>query len=123
MWAIVAWRLPAWRPRTAAWPLVILPLAAFALAVVASPFPRLGVEYLAWGILLVALYLLLVRILATLLRSDAGSASVAGHDVRSGAEQGPQALSLTGQFAAVDDGTTGRETLAFVARRRHRPDA
>ena len=64
-WAFVAWRRPAWRPRTAAWPLAVLPLAALALAVATSRFPRLGLEYLAWGILLAALYLLLVRVFAT----------------------------------------------------------
>ena len=64
----------------------------------------------------------LVRILATLLRADAGAASVAGHDVRREAERVREALSLTGQFAAVDEVLTGRENLALVARLRHLPD-
>ena len=64
----------------------------------------------------------LVRILATLLRQDAGTASVAGHDVRSDARGVREALSLTGQFAAVDEVLTGRENLALVARLRHLPD-
>jgi ABC-2 type transport system ATP-binding protein len=65
----------------------------------------------------------LVRILATLLRADAGSATVAGLDVTEhpGAVRG--ALSLTGQFAAVDEVLTGRENLVLVARLRHLPDA
>lgn len=64
----------------------------------------------------------IVRILATLLRADAGAASVAGHDVRGEAERVRESLSLTGQFAAVDDVLTGRENLALVARLRHLPD-
>ena len=64
-WAIVAWRRPEWRPGSSAWPLVVLPLGAFALAVAASRYPRLGLEYLAYAVLLAALYLLLVRVLAT----------------------------------------------------------
>ncbi|WP_144721163.1 ABC transporter ATP-binding protein [Agrococcus jejuensis] len=64
----------------------------------------------------------LVRILATLLRADAGAASVAGHDVRGDAQRVRESLSLTGQFAAVDEVLTGRENLALVARLRHLPD-
>lgn len=64
----------------------------------------------------------LVRILATLLRADAGDASVAGHDVRADAQGVRESLSLTGQFAAVDEVLTGRENLALVARLRHLPD-
>jgi ABC-2 type transport system ATP-binding protein len=64
----------------------------------------------------------LVRILATLLRPDAGTATVAGFDV--GAQSGDvrRAISLTGQFTAVDDVLTGRENLVLVARLRHLPD-
>ncbi len=64
----------------------------------------------------------LVRILATLLRADAGAASVAGHDVRGDAQRVRESLSLTGQFAAVDEVLTGRENPALVARLRHLPD-
>ena len=63
-WLIVAWRRPAWRPSTAIWPAFVLPLAAFGISTIASPFPRLGLDYVAWAVLLTALYLLLVRILA-----------------------------------------------------------
>ncbi|WP_286930008.1 MULTISPECIES: ABC transporter ATP-binding protein [Aeromicrobium] len=65
----------------------------------------------------------LVRILATLLRPDAGEASVAGFDVGTQAADVRGAISLTGQFAAVDDMLTGRENLVLVARLRHLPDA
>lgn len=64
----------------------------------------------------------LVRILATLLRADAGTAAVAGHDVAREAAAVREALSLTGQFAAVDEILTGRENLVLVARLRHLPD-
>ncbi len=63
-WLIVAWRRPAWRPSTAIWPAFVLPLATFGISTIASPFPRLGLDYVAWAVLLTALYLLLVRILA-----------------------------------------------------------
>ena len=63
-WLIVAWRRPAWRPSTAIWPAFVLPLVAFGISTIASPFPRLGLDYVAWAVLLTALYLLLVRILA-----------------------------------------------------------
>jgi O-antigen ligase/tetratricopeptide (TPR) repeat protein len=63
-WAALAWRRPEWRPRTAIWPAFVLPLAALALSTLLSPFPRLGLDYLAWAIILVALYLLLVRVMS-----------------------------------------------------------
>ncbi|GAA4399859.1 ABC transporter ATP-binding protein [Fodinibacter luteus] len=65
----------------------------------------------------------LVRILATLLRADAGTATVAGVDVAERPATVREAFSLTGQFAAVDDVLTGRENLVLVARLRHLPDA
>ena len=43
----------------------MLPIGALALATAASAWPRLGIEYVAWAVVLVGLYLLLVRILAT----------------------------------------------------------
>ena len=61
----------------------------------------------------------LVRILATLLRADSGSAMVHGCDVQAGAADVRRAISLTGQFAAVDEVLTGRENLVLVARLRH----
>ena len=61
----------------------------------------------------------LVRILSTLLRADAGTASVAGFDVATQPGRVRGAISLTGQFAAVDEILTGRENLALVARLRH----
>ena len=64
-----------------------------------------------------------VRILATLLRADAGSAAVAGFDVAAQAGDVRESISLTGQFAAVDEILTGRENLVLVARLRHLPDA
>ena len=64
-----------------------------------------------------------VRILATLLRADAGSAAVHGFDVADRAGDVRESISLTGQFAAVDEILTGRENLVLVARLRHLPDA
>jgi ABC-2 type transport system ATP-binding protein len=52
-----------------------------------------------------------VRVLTTLLRPDAGSAHVLGHDVVREAEQVRELIGLTGQFAAVDELLTGRENL------------
>ncbi len=63
-----------------------------------------------------------VRILATLLRADAGSASVCGFDVATQAAEVRESFSLTGQFAAVDEVLTGRENLVLVARLRHLAD-
>lgn len=66
----------------------------------------------------------LIRILCTLLRADSGAASVMGHDVAQQPAQVRDAISLTGQFAAVDEVLTGRENLILVGRLRHvvRPD-
>ncbi|MET8373447.1 ABC transporter ATP-binding protein [Micromonospora profundi] len=60
-----------------------------------------------------------VKILSTLLRADAGIAQVNGFDVRTRAADVRAAISLTGQFAAVDEILTGRENLVLVARLRH----
>jgi ABC-2 type transport system ATP-binding protein len=64
----------------------------------------------------------LVNILSTLIRLDAGSARVAGFDVASQPGQVRESISLTGQFAAVDEVLTGRENLVLIARLRHVPD-
>ncbi|MBM7465698.1 ABC transporter ATP-binding protein [Microbacterium esteraromaticum] len=64
----------------------------------------------------------LVRILSTLLPADAGTASVLGSDVAGDARRVREAISLTGQFAAVDEVLTGRENLVLVAKLRHLPD-
>lgn len=58
----------------------------------------------------------LVRILATLLRPDAGRATVAGHDLLADPAGVRRSISLTGQHAAVDEVLTGRENLELVAR-------
>ena len=61
----------------------------------------------------------LVRILSTLLSADAGTAVVCGHDVAADPAAVREAISLTGQFAAVDGQLTGRENLVLIARLRH----
>ena len=61
----------------------------------------------------------LVRILSTLLKADAGAASVGGFDVATQPQDVRESISLTGQFAAVDEVLTGRENLVLVARLRH----
>ena len=58
----------------------------------------------------------MVRILATLLRPDAGRARVGGFDVESQAHQVRQLIALTGQYASVDGKLTGRENLILVGR-------
>ncbi len=57
----------------------------------------------------------IVRILSTLLKPDNGTARVNGFDVLSQPEQVREAISLTGQFAAVDEILTGRENLIMIA--------
>ncbi|KRB36169.1 UNVERIFIED_CONTAM: ATP-binding cassette domain-containing protein [Microbacterium sp. SLM126] len=60
-----------------------------------------------------------VRILSTLLGSDAGTATVNGFDVAARPGDVRQSISLTGQFAAVDEVLSGRENLVLVAQLRH----
>jgi ABC-2 type transport system ATP-binding protein len=60
----------------------------------------------------------LVRILATLVRPQAGEASVAGHDLLREAPKVRAAISLTGQYAAVDELLTGEENLVLAGRLR-----
>ncbi|GAA1534567.1 ABC-2 type transport system ATP-binding protein [Microbacterium ginsengiterrae] len=61
----------------------------------------------------------LIRILSTLLNADAGTAVINGHDVVTSAADVRESISLTGQFAAVDEVLTGRENLILVGRLRH----
>src|SRR5580704_3765055 len=63
----------------------------------------------------------LVRILATLVRPDTGTATIAGHDLLTDPVGVKRSISLTGQYAAVDDLLTGRENLEMMARLRHIP--
>ena len=63
-----------------------------------------------------------VKILATLLKADAGTATVHGIDVAANPDDVRDAISLTGQFAAVDEVLTGRENLVLVAKLRHLKD-
>ncbi len=65
-----------------------------------------------------------VRILATLVTPDRGSARVAGHDVVGERHAVRRRISLTGQYAALDEIQTGRENLEMMGRlRRLRPSA
>ena len=65
----------------------------------------------------------LIKILTTLLPFDGGTAVVNGADVASAPERVRQTISLTGQFAAVDEVLTGRENLVLIAKLRHLPEA
>jgi ABC-2 type transport system ATP-binding protein len=64
-----------------------------------------------------------VRILSTLLKADAGMATVAGFDVATHPASVRESISLTGQFAAVDEVLTGGENLTLMARLRRVKDA
>ncbi len=57
-----------------------------------------------------------VRILATLLRPDAGRATVLGFDVVTDAQRLRRRIGLSGQYAAVDENLTGRENLWMFGR-------
>ena len=57
-----------------------------------------------------------IRILATLLKPTAGTATVFGHDVVHEAKAVRQKVSLTGQYASVDEDLTGQENLVLVGR-------
>jgi len=61
----------------------------------------------------------IVKILSTLLKADSGTASVNGFDAATQAADVRQSISLTGQFAAVDEILSGRENLILVAQLRH----
>jgi oleandomycin transport system ATP-binding protein len=58
----------------------------------------------------------IVRILATLLKPDAGRARVSGYDVVADATVVRQVIALTGQYASVDDELTGTENLIMICR-------
>jgi ABC-2 type transport system ATP-binding protein len=63
-----------------------------------------------------------IRIASTLLAPDGGTIRVCGHDVVSAPDRVRRSISLTGQFAAVDDILTGRENLVMIARLRRLKD-
>jgi ABC-2 type transport system ATP-binding protein len=63
-----------------------------------------------------------VKILSTLLKADAGTATIDGFGVATQPAKVRASISLTGQFAAVDETLTGRENLVLVARLRHLKD-
>ena len=63
-----------------------------------------------------------MKILSTLLEADAGTASVNGFDIVGEPLHVRESISLTGQFAAVDEILSGRENLVLVARLRHLAD-
>lgn len=60
-----------------------------------------------------------IRILTTLLKADGGTARVNGFDVAKNPDNVRQSISLTGQFAAVDEILTGQENLVMIAKLRH----
>ncbi len=63
-----------------------------------------------------------VRILSTLLKADGGTAAVNGYDVTTQPAKVRESISLTGQFAAIDEILTGRENLVLVAQLRRLKD-
>jgi ABC-2 type transport system ATP-binding protein len=85
-----------------------------------------GVDFdVAWGTIFALLgsngagKTTVVKILSTLLKAGAGTASVNGFDVATQAADVRKSISLTGQFAAVDEILSGRENLVLVAQLRH----
>ena len=64
-----------------------------------------------------------VRVLTTIIRPDAGRATVLGYDVVRQADEVRAHLGLAGQYAAVDENLTGRENLRLVGRLTHLPPA
>lgn len=60
----------------------------------------------------------IVKILSTLLKEDSGSASICGFDVFRNPEKVRESISLTGQFAAVDEVLNGKENLLMIAKLR-----
>jgi tetratricopeptide (TPR) repeat protein len=65
LWAVIAWRNRAWRPKTAMWPAIIACLGSMAVSTAFSRAPRVSAEYLGYAIVLAALYLMLVRLFAS----------------------------------------------------------
>lgn len=65
----------------------------------------------------------IINILTTLLKVDAGNATVGGFDVGTNPNQVREHISLTGQFAAVDDVLTARENLELICDLRHVKDS
>ena len=65
----------------------------------------------------------IVRILSTLIRADAGTATVMGHDLRGEAAAVRGVIGVTGQFSAVDNLLTGEENLLLMGRLLHLPAA
>ncbi|MFC3924562.1 ABC transporter ATP-binding protein [Clostridium punense] len=61
----------------------------------------------------------MIRIMATLLKADAGNAQINGFDIEKNPEKIRGSISLTGQFAAIDEILTGRENLEMIAKLRH----
>lgn len=61
----------------------------------------------------------IVKILTTLLKQDNGTATINGFDVTIKPDNVRQSISLTGQFAAVDEILSGRENLIMIAKLRH----
>ncbi|WP_033541539.1 ATP-binding cassette domain-containing protein [Planococcus sp. CAU13] len=57
-----------------------------------------------------------IRLLATLLKPDGGSAEIFGHDLRKEGDEIRRRISLTGQYASIDEDLTGMENLVMMAR-------
>ncbi len=51
-WVIVSLRDPRWRPRSSIWPAIVVSLGTLAVSTTLSRYPRLGLEYVAWAVLL-----------------------------------------------------------------------
>ncbi len=64
----------------------------------------------------------IIKILSSLLKQDAGTAIIDGYDVSIQPDKVRSAISLTGQFAAVDEILTGRENIILIARLREVPN-
>ncbi len=61
----------------------------------------------------------IIRIMATLLKADFGSVTIDGLDIETNSRKIRGLISLTGQFAAIDEILTGRENLQMIAKLRH----
>jgi len=64
-----------------------------------------------------------INILTTLIKADGGTATVGGHDIAARPDKVRNEISLTGQFAAVDNRLTGRENLLLIGDLRHVADS